>query len=195
MTACVVAVLVAGGGAYALAASGSGTITVCVSHTKGTLYKAKKCAKHDKKLSWNTQGPQGIQGPRGVQGAEGAQGVQGAQGIQGTKGNQGSPGTARGYGSVPASCTASDSPPTICTLSASSNAKVTHPFTGIYCISVPSVTPVDDGAIATLENTTAGDRIGYIPSGGSCPQSTFEIQILNSTGSTNADSAFFFAVP
>jgi hypothetical protein len=154
----------------------------------------KKCAKLDRKLSWNTQGRQGIPGVRGAQGPHGDQGVQGAQGVQGPKGDQGPSGTARGYGSVPSSCVANDSPPTPCALSASSNATVTHPFTGIYCIAVPNVTPAVDGVIATLENNTAGDRIAYITSG-SCLQSTFEIQILNSTGTANADNGFFFAVP
>lgn len=79
-TALVVAVLMAaGGGAYALATSAGGTITVCVSHANGTLYEAKKCAKHDKKLSWNTQGREGIQGLHGAQGQQGAQGPQGAR--------------------------------------------------------------------------------------------------------------------
>jgi len=109
--------------------------------------------------------------------------------IQGPKGD---PGTARGYGSVPSSCTPNDSPPTTCTLSASSNATVTHPFTGIYCISVPNVTPVNSGAIATLEDNVAADRIAYVSSV-SCPQTTFEIQVVNSVG--NVDQAFFFAVP
>jgi hypothetical protein len=63
--------LIAGGGAYALASSGGGTITVCVSHNGGSLYKAKKCAKRDKSLSWNrvgSPGPQGGTGPAGMAG-------------------------------------------------------------------------------------------------------------------------------
>ena len=183
----VAALMAAGGGAYALASSTGATITVCVSHKNGTLYQARKCAKRDQRLSWNQQGPEGIQGSQGIQGARGSQGQ---QGIQGPKGD---PGTARGYGSVPSSCTPNDSPPTTCTLSASSNATVTHPFLGIYCISVPNATPVNSGAIATLEDN-GGDRIAYVSSV-SCPQATFEIQIVNSSGTMNADQAFFFAVP
>lgn len=52
-----VAVVLAGGGAYAIASSSSGTITVCVSHKGGTLYKSKTCARHDTKLSWNKSDP------------------------------------------------------------------------------------------------------------------------------------------
>ncbi|HKO26463.1 MAG TPA: hypothetical protein VJU80_03330 [Solirubrobacteraceae bacterium] len=75
-----IALLLAGGGAYALASSGGRAITVCVKHQGGALYKAKKCAKHDKKLSWNKQGPQGQQGPQGVQGPKGDTGAQGPGG-------------------------------------------------------------------------------------------------------------------
>jgi hypothetical protein len=68
-------VLLAAGGGYALASGGgTKTITVCVSHKGGTLYKAKKCAKHDKKLSWNKQGIPGIQGIQGQTGNTGPQG-------------------------------------------------------------------------------------------------------------------------
>jgi len=60
----VAALMAAGGGAYALASSTGATITVCVSHKNGTLYQARKCAKHDQRLSWNQQGLQGAQGRR-----------------------------------------------------------------------------------------------------------------------------------
>ena len=49
--------LIVGGSAYALGSSGGGRITVCVRHNGGALYKARKCAKHDTKLTWNKQGP------------------------------------------------------------------------------------------------------------------------------------------
>jgi hypothetical protein len=66
------AILMAGGGAYALASSAANsTITVCVNHKNHTLYKAKRCAKGDKKLSWSKQGPIGPRGPQGVQGQTG----------------------------------------------------------------------------------------------------------------------------
>lgn len=77
------AFLIAGSAAYALASSGGSAITVCVTHKNGALYKAKKCANRDKKLTWNRQGPtgpRGATGPRGVQGIEGATGPGGVQG-------------------------------------------------------------------------------------------------------------------
>jgi hypothetical protein len=102
--------LLAGGGAYALASSGGGTITVCVKHTGGTLYTATKCAKHDKKLSWNKQGPPGATGAIGPQGPKGDMGPPGATGGTGPKGDvgpQGPGGTILTY-----DATASASPTT-----------------------------------------------------------------------------------
>jgi hypothetical protein len=77
IAALVTALLIAGGGAYALASSTGSTISVCVNHTNRTLYKAKKCAKHDRKLSWNKQGRTGPRGPQGTQGIQGVQGQTG----------------------------------------------------------------------------------------------------------------------
>src|SRR2546421_260859 len=104
-------VVAAGGGAYA-ATSGGGRITVCVHKNGGGLYQAKKCAKHDRKLSWGASGRRGAtgrQGPIGVQGATGAKGDTGAQGPTGAKGDTGAqgpqgiegiPGSARGFAFV-----------------------------------------------------------------------------------------------
>ena len=79
------ALLVIGGGAHPLAFSSHDTITVCVSHNGGALFKAPKCAKHDKKLSWHKlgpRGPQGLQGPQGVQGLPGTNGTNGTDGAR-----------------------------------------------------------------------------------------------------------------
>jgi hypothetical protein len=43
LTAIAAGVVAAGRGAYALASSIGGTITDCVSHKDGTLYKARQC--------------------------------------------------------------------------------------------------------------------------------------------------------
>jgi hypothetical protein len=83
---------------------------------------------------------------------------------------------------------------TTCTLSAAFNATVTHPFTGIYCIAVPGLTPSVTGVIATLEDNTGLARIAYLGTGASC-SSLFEIQIVNNTASSNLDAPFFFAIP
>lgn len=80
------AILSAAGGAYALASSRGGTITVCVDHKHGTLYKAKKCRRHDRKLSWNRHGATGGRGVTGAPGPQGAKGDSGPQGVQGPVG-------------------------------------------------------------------------------------------------------------
>ena len=88
-------VLGASGGAYAAVATSSGTITACAHHKGGGLYLARKCARHDKRLTWNAIGPRGAAGTQGLQGSQGLQGLRGLQGLQGQTGSQGTTG-ARG---------------------------------------------------------------------------------------------------
>jgi Collagen triple helix repeat (20 copies) len=90
----VMAVLVVGGGAYALAAETTAQITVCVAKQGGTLYKAKNCAKGDTRLSWSQIGPRGPAGHAGVAGAPGATGATGPPGQNGSQGPAGTPGAA-----------------------------------------------------------------------------------------------------
>jgi hypothetical protein len=135
-------------------------------------------------------GAQGQSGAQGQTGAQGPKGDTGQTGSQGLQGDQGVAGTARAYGSVPVSCAVG----TTCTLSAASNATVTHPFTGIYCIAVPGLTPDVTGVIATPEDNSLLARIAYLGAGASCSP-LFEIQIVNNTDSSNLDAPFFFAIP
>ncbi len=65
-----VVVLLAAGGGYAVASSSSKKITACVHKHGGGLYRGK-CAKHDKKLTWNTTGPSGAKGAPGATGPQG----------------------------------------------------------------------------------------------------------------------------
>jgi hypothetical protein len=96
----VVAVILAvGGGAYA-ATSGGGTITACVDHHTGGLYRAHRCARRDKKLSWNAHGPRGPAGLKGDSGSQGLKGDTGSQGPQGLTGDTGSQGNAGDTGST-----------------------------------------------------------------------------------------------
>jgi hypothetical protein len=67
-------VVAAAGGAYAAGSTG-GTISVCVHHSGGGLYRARHCARHDSRLKWNARGPQGAQGAAGATGAAGAAGA------------------------------------------------------------------------------------------------------------------------
>jgi hypothetical protein len=78
-------ILAAGGGAYA-ATSGRGTITACVHHGGGGLYRARNCAHHDGRLSWNASGPPGTTGANGPTGAPGPKGDTGGQGPKGDTG-------------------------------------------------------------------------------------------------------------
>jgi hypothetical protein len=78
-------VVAVAGVAYA-AGSGSGKITVCVKKQGGQLYKAKKCGKGARKLSWNITGPAGAAGAPGRNGANGTNGTNGTNGINGTNG-------------------------------------------------------------------------------------------------------------
>jgi hypothetical protein len=72
-------VIAVAGGAYAASGGGGAKkITVCVAKGDGTLYQAKKCAKKDKKLSWNQKGPAGPAGAKGAAGTNGANGANGA---------------------------------------------------------------------------------------------------------------------
>ena len=65
----------------ALATSSSnGTVTICVHHNGGGLYKASKCLHKDTTLSWNTRGLPGAQGATGSRGPTGPPGTQGDPG-------------------------------------------------------------------------------------------------------------------
>jgi hypothetical protein len=60
--------VIACGAAYAASAAKSRTITVCVHHNGGGLYRAARCDAHDSRLTWNAQGPAGPRGPAGAKG-------------------------------------------------------------------------------------------------------------------------------
>lgn len=64
-------VLAISGGAIAAEGGSRGTITGCVHHRGGGLYIARKCARHDRRLSWSVHGPSGATGATGRQGPPG----------------------------------------------------------------------------------------------------------------------------
>jgi hypothetical protein len=192
----VIAIAAAAGGAYA-ATTNSATINVCVRHSGGALYKAKKCAKHDKKLTWNQQGRTGPQGPKG---STGATGPQGPTGPQGTPGAQGAAGTARAYGRVDGT-----------QVTESQNViSVTNPSAGTFCITLASsITPGTTLPVVTpdeqLDGTFPGNpgqfvyvaEYGGPPAGVGCPSGTFPVltYTVNAGVVTLANEGFFFAVP
>lgn len=83
--AAAVAVGLAVGGGYALAAGSTKTITVCADKKTGVLHLKTRgrCKSSQTRVSWNEQGPQGVQGQPGTAGAQGPAGAQGVQGVQG----------------------------------------------------------------------------------------------------------------
>jgi len=91
----------ASGGAYAAATGSSAAIAACVHQKGGVLYIARKCALHDRLVSWNVTGPQGpagkdgAAGPAGKDGSAAAVGAKGATGPAGAKGDTG-PAGAKG---------------------------------------------------------------------------------------------------
>jgi hypothetical protein len=69
------------GGAYA--ATSGGAVRACVHHHGGGLYRARRCAAHDRLLTWSARGPQGLTGPQGPAGPPGAKGAPGTPGTPG----------------------------------------------------------------------------------------------------------------
>jgi predicted ribonuclease toxin of YeeF-YezG toxin-antitoxin module len=79
-----VVAVVAAGGSWALAATTSGAIHACANKKSGALRLAGKCSKkHERAVSWNITGPQGL---RGATGAKGTNGINGTNGTNGTNG-------------------------------------------------------------------------------------------------------------
>ena len=73
----------AAGGAYAASRSSSGVISACVHRAGGGLYLARRCIRHDARVTWNVSGPAGAQGTPGAQGPPGASGPPGPSGSPG----------------------------------------------------------------------------------------------------------------
>jgi hypothetical protein len=72
-------VVLAAGGGYAIASSKPHNINACIKRGTRTLYTSP-CHHGDKKVTWNTTGPQGVPG------------LQGTAGVAGTPGQPGTPG-------------------------------------------------------------------------------------------------------
>jgi hypothetical protein len=169
----IIAVLAGTGGGYALAA-GSATITACVSHKDGTLYEAKKCKKHDQKISWSQTGPAGPQGVQGQQGSQGQQGIQGLQGIQGTgdTGPAGPASTEVEAGTVTAVAGGSD---------------------GEATAACPSATVATGGGAATL--STDAYILTSAPNVSTGTPTGWEVYYENTSGSTIHVQAFAVCAP
>jgi hypothetical protein len=84
-------VLAASGVSYAAATRSPRIISGCVHHKGGGLYVARKCARHDRRLTWSAAG---VAGSRGSTGAAGTPGAVGAPGTPGSPGQPGTPGAS-----------------------------------------------------------------------------------------------------
>lgn len=72
--------------------SANGTLVGCYAKKSGALRltePSKKCAKTEKRTSWNLKGQAGAPGAAGIAGAPGAKGDKGDKGDQGAKGDTG----------------------------------------------------------------------------------------------------------
>lgn len=78
------AVAAAAGGAYAATQSSPGVISACVHGRGGGLYLARKCDRHDRRVTWNVTGPAGASGLPGAQGPPGPPGPAGTPGAAAT---------------------------------------------------------------------------------------------------------------
>jgi Collagen triple helix repeat (20 copies) len=201
VVACVA--LLAAGGGYAIA-SGGGTIHGCAKKSNGALRLANKCAKSERGITWNTQGPPGApgkQGPAGQAGPAGTAGPAGPAGPQGNAGPQGPAGTARAYALVSAAGTVTRS---------QNVASVTHTSgSGTYCVELaPGITASSTGAVATPyyptdSTTTASADMAHVEFNGTCGTNGVSIHTFNMTGGTTTtnssltftDQPFFIVVP
>jgi hypothetical protein len=78
-----VAAVAVAGGAFADSPSASNVVSACVHVRGGVLYLARKCAGHDRRVSWGATGPAGAPGAPGAVGPPGPPGTQGAPGVPG----------------------------------------------------------------------------------------------------------------
>jgi len=134
-------------------------------------------------------GAPGVTGATGATGATGPQGIQGKQGIQGEEGLEGEPGTARAYAHV-------STAGTIDVANSKNMGSVTHPATGIYCISGLSFTP--HNVVTTVDWNSGGGEPGItatlgIGGGSGCGAGT-QITVGGLNKGSLEDRGFFIAI-
>jgi hypothetical protein len=89
----------AAGGIADATSGGSKTIRVCVHKRGGGWYSARRCKRHDRRVSFNNRGPAGPRGPRGNgAGPKGPRGLRGPRGVRGLTGKTGARGATGATG-------------------------------------------------------------------------------------------------
>ena len=192
------------GGALA-AGNASPTITACVHKHGGGLYRAKHCARHDRKLSWNELGPQGPPGNVGQQGPQGPPGTVDTSNFY-TKAQsdaryiQVGAQTEFAYGQIREDASIRSSSPNV-TSASGTPGFVEHPGTGEYCVDFsnsPSSPNEIEGSVVGHAGSTSNPVFIYVANGQAtfnCNQAdALQILIMSSTG-VNTDARFSFLVP
>jgi hypothetical protein len=205
--ALVALVLSAGGGAYAASTGTQTVILACIHSRGGGLYSARKCARHDKRLTWNATGPQGVPGPKGQQGAQGVPGTAGATGASGSPGAPGAPGAPAEtlFAQVNTAGTINTSSPGV-----EVSPPTAYPGNGYYLVNFGQdvshcAAIVTQGALpdfgfagATHSGTATGAATASIEGSGATYSNgyptgdTVEVQTYN--GTTAEDNPFYLAV-
>jgi hypothetical protein len=217
VTATLALVLAMGGGAYAaLAPVHDGVIHTCYAKTTGALRVVgarTKCAKHERSLAFNEQGPTGRTGRRGDIGPAGAAGKAGLPGKNGTNGATGATGAsvtsavlAAGNATCPdggSSFTSVSGTSYACNGTAVAFASVdssdvfsavqnvtsdSTPSAGVYCFKLPS-TPSVGVASVRGDAGVSGSAEVLIPAGSACSatgDTTAEVLTYNLAGALTA---------
>jgi hypothetical protein len=180
-------VVAASGGAYAAVTASQATIVACVHNKGGGLYSAQKCARRDKRLTWNVigpVGPAGGQGPAGAQGSAGAKGSAGAQGPAGTSG-------ALAYAYMDRTATLKDT---------RNFSGFTHPSTGTYCLVPSGGVSATTSPVAVLtaeyERSATSTLAAYLADGApACPAGDYTVLTTDFSGTSTNNVAFFIVVP
>lgn len=151
IAAAVTAVLAGGG--WALAAPAGGVIEGCANKHTGALRIAAKCKKHEKSISWNSQGPRGPVGDSGAPGPQGPRGAQGPQGAQGATGPQGP--AAAGSNALAGAEVALNGNLGTWFNSYGGAPTVTNPSTGLYYVTFPGASFLPSNMIVVVSPTTS----------------------------------------
>ncbi|MGD0197592.1 MAG: hypothetical protein ABSC56_06770 [Solirubrobacteraceae bacterium] len=196
VVSCTALVLAASGAGYAAGDGASPTISACVHHAGGGLYIARsKCARGDRKLSWDAAGPQGATGSAGAPGSQGTPGAQGATGVSGT------PATTL-YAQVESNATINTSSPGVTAGYSSPEFFVDFGQNISHCVPL-----VQEGSLPVFGSpgTSVGDSAGYAANvgmagagvgegpGGEFPTAD-TVSVITYVGSSQSPAPFYIAV-